>query len=577
MKYSQRWFPVCFMVFALILAACGGAPEAPAASEPTAAPASTAALVPTNAPAAAVAATSAPIPTALAEATTTTEGSPDVPGGSLVIASADDPEGLDPQTTYTFGWGLGKNLYSFLVTHEIDPTTGSYIYEKPIPDLAESWEISEDKTRVTFKIREGVTFSNGDPVTAEDIRWSLERTYSAPGFGKSNLAATGITELSQITATGPYELEIVYPDGMTRFSLVGLAVPQMAVYNKNEILKHATTDDPWALEWVKRNVVGSGPYVVESWKPGEELILKAREDYYGNPKPSVDRIVFRIIPDEQTRYTLLQSGEIDGVLQMSPQRLTDMQTNPDLKIISVPAAQDTLVLRFNPAEPPFDDIKFRQAVIKAIPYDTILNATVYGYGTPVQGPCGASTFGYKDYDLYEYDMEEAKQLLSESAYAEGASFSITLPTRDQERIDAAIWIQNSLAELGVTMEIQQVPYAAYADRAGNREFNTNMHTMGPWYNDCLYWAYWMFRSDSPTNYISYTNPVVDELVIESFSVTDEQEYLDLVTRVIDEQLVADAVMAPLYQPNWTVVVKQNVDGIYYWPWLGVEWKYVTAN
>lgn len=494
-----------------------------------------------------------------------------------MIASADDPEGLDPQTTYTFGWGLGKNLYSFLVTHEIDPTTGSYIYEKPIPDLAESWEISEDKTRVTFKIREGVTFSNGDPVTAEDIRWSLERTYSAPGFGKSNLAATGITELSQITATGPYELEIVYPDGMTRFSLVGLAVPQMAVYNKNEILKHATTDDPWALEWVKRNVVGSGPYVVESWKPGEELILKAREDYYGNPKPSVDRIVFRIIPDEQTRYTLLQSGEIDGVLQMSPQRLTDMQTNPDLKIISVPAAQDTLVLRFNPAEPPFDDIKFRQAVIKAIPYDTILNATVYGYGTPVQGPCGASTFGYKDYDLYEYDMEEAKQLLSESAYAEGASFSITLPTRDQERIDAAIWIQNSLAELGVTMEIQQVPYAAYADRAGNREFNTNMHTMGPWYNDCLYWAYWMFRSDSPTNYISYTNPVVDELVIESFSVTDEQEYLDLVTRVIDEQLVADAVMAPLYQPNWTVVVKQNVDGIYYWPWLGVEWKYVTAN
>lgn len=80
MKYSQRWFPVCFMVFALILAACGGAPEAPAASEPTAAPASTAALVPTNAPAAAVAATSAPIPTALAEATTTTEGSPDVLG-----------------------------------------------------------------------------------------------------------------------------------------------------------------------------------------------------------------------------------------------------------------------------------------------------------------------------------------------------------------------------------------------------------------------------------------------------------------------------------------------------------------
>lgn len=565
----KRLYPVPLMLAVLIpmiLAACGGSAPEPAAGE------------------APPAATTAPPIGDEAASTTEPAGEASVaaalPGeqkDQLVIASADDPEGLDPSTTYTFGWGLARNLYSYLVTHEVDPETGSYIYEQPIPELAESWEIAPDRTRITFKLREGATFSNGDPVTAEDVRWSIERSYSAPGFGKANLAAAGITELSQLSAPSDDIFEITYPEGMNRFSLVGLAVPQVAIYNKAEVLAHATEDDPWALDWMQRNVVGSGPYVVESWKPGEELVLAAREDYYGDVKPEVQRIIFRIIPDEQTRYTLLQSGEIDGVLQMSPQRLITLEENPALKIVSVPAAQDTLVLRFNPAVPPFDDINFRKAVIKAIPYETILDQTIYNYGTPVKGPCGANTFGYKEYDLYEYDMEEARALLSQSKYPEGASFSLTMPSRDQERIDAAVWIQNSLAELGITLEIQQIPYAAYADRAFDREFDVNMHTMGPWYNDCLYWTYWMFTSDSPTNYTSYSDPELDELVVQSFTTTDDEQYLELVTAVVDETLVADAVMAPLYQPNWTVVMKSNVEGIYYWPWLGIEWKYVRVS
>ena len=169
--------------------------------------------------------------------------------------------------------------------------------------------------------------------------------------------------------------------------------------------------------------------------------------------------------------------------------------------------------------PPFDDIRIRRAIIKAIPYKTILDETVYGFGTPVKSLIGIKTYGFKEHPLFETNIEEAKKLVTESKYADGsAKFTLVVSTSFPERIAAAVHIQSALREIGITMDIQQVPYAAYLDRATKREYAVNLHAMGPYWNDALYWAYWMFYSDSSTNYINYKNEALDEATVKALTV-----------------------------------------------------------
>jgi peptide/nickel transport system substrate-binding protein len=498
---------------------------------------------------------------------------------TLVVAVPDDPEGLDPLRTYTFGREISSNVYSTLVTSKVDLAKNTFVSDELIGDLAESWQVAPDRSSITFKLRANATFADGSPVTAEDVVYSFERMLALRGF-QSN--AGGEFSRDQYELVDARTARIKFgPAGsqtaMTRWSLMNWWMGMSAIVSKKHVTSRATTDDPWGVRFMQRNPMGSGPYIVESWTPGESIILRARENYWGDVKPHYNRIEYRIVPDAEARMLLLRSGRVDIVYYPSPHQLRGIENDPALKVVSVPAAQEVVAMRMDITKPPFDDEKIREAIIKAVPYDAIIQQTIFGYGTRIKAPIGKDGYGYKEFPLYETDMKAAKDLVAASKYAGNVpSFSLVIPTRFPQRVAAAVLIQAALAEIGIDMQIRQLPYTAYWDRCQKEKYPINIHTMQPFFNDSVYWAYWMFHSQSPTNCTSFNNATLDEATKRSFVVPVEDIATNsaLQKTVFDDILVGQKVMTPLYQDHWNVVAKKDITGFVYWPWLSLEYAYL---
>lgn len=491
---------------------------------------------------------------------------------SLVPSS---PPGLDPQSASGIAGAVSFDIYNTLITYEIDEELGLAEQTKHVPELAESWEIAPDLKSVTFKLRPDATFSDGTPVTAEDVRFSLERAIEGKlGWGTTQLATGNISSVDQLEAVDERTFRVTYPDGMGRYSFRNFGTMSLTVMSKKYVLDHATPDDPYAGKHLQRQPMGSGPYTLQSWVPGESLVLKARDDSSDAAKAYFKESYYRFVPDSQTRVLLMQAGEADIVQGLAPKDWQTLQQDPNVQVLSVPRNQDVLVLRWNPTVEPFDDPNIRQAVIKALPYRAILDQTVYGFGTEVKNLIGVSTYGYQALPLFETDIEEARRLVRESKYPDSALFTLLVNSDQPDRVAAAVMIQSALRDVGIGMEIEQLPLAAYQERCNTRQLPVNLHSMGPWFNDALYWAYWMFESSSATNYIGYSNPDLDEAVKEALFVApeDRQRYDPLLNRVINEILIKEAVAAPLYQVNWTIAAKKGIDNLIYWPWASFELK-----
>jgi peptide/nickel transport system substrate-binding protein len=497
----------------------------------------------------------------------------------LVVAVPDDPEGLDPLRTYTFGREISSNIYSTLVTSKVDLAKNTFMPDQLEGNLAESWVIAPDRSSITFKLRPNATFADGSPVTAEDVVYSFERMLALRGF-QSN--AGGEFNKDQYEVVDRLTARIKFgPAGsqtaMTRWSLLNWWMGMSAIVSKKHASSSATNEDPWGVRHMSRTPLGSGPYVVDSWTPGESVVLKARADYWGALKPHYKEIQYRIVPDSETRMLLLRSGQVDIVYYPSPHQMSEIAGNPALQVVSVPAAQEVVALRMDVTKPPFDDINVRKAIIKAIPYDAIIKQTVYGFGTRIKAPIGKDAYGYKEFPLYETDLAEAKKLIAASKYAgKVPAFSLVIPTRFPQRVAAAVMIQSALADLGVDMEIRQLPFNAYWDRCRTEKYPINVHTMQPFFNDSIYWAYWMFHSKSVTNCTSFNSQALDEATTRSFTVPveDTKTYDALQKTVFDDTLVEQAVVAPLYQDHWNIAAKKNISGFVYWPWLSLKYEYL---
>jgi peptide/nickel transport system substrate-binding protein len=493
----------------------------------------------------------------------------------LVFLVPSSPPGLDPQSASGIAGDVSFDIYNTLISYEIDEQQGIADQNSYVPELAESWEIAPDNRSVTFTLRPDVTFSDGSPVTAEDVRFSLERAVVGNlGWGTTQLATGNITSADQLEAIDDRTFRVTYPDGMSRYAFRNFGTMSLTVMSKKYVQEHATEDDPYAGKFMQREPMGSGPYVLESWNPGESLAMKARTDDWTGDEPYYTQVIYRFVPDNQTRLLLMQSGQADIVQDLTPKDWQLLQQDPNLKVISVPRNQDVVVLRWNPTVEPFDDPKIREAIIKAMPYQAIIDQVLYGFGTGVKNLIGVTTYGYEELPIYETDVEAARALVQESKYPDSAQFTLLVNSDQPDRVSTAVLIQSALRDIGIGMEIEQLPLAAYQERCNARDLSVNLHSMGPWFNDALYWAYWMFESSSATNYTGYSNPDLDAAVQEALFIPQEEreQYDPLLQRVIYDYLIQDAVAAPLYQVNWTIAAKKNIDNLIYWPWARIEAK-----
>ncbi len=307
----------------------------------------------------------------------------------LIVVNETGPNSLD---IHTLGanrpsYGVSWICYDRLMTFGKKKGPGgvvTYDYTKLEPELAESWQVAPDGMSVTFKLRKNAKFHDGTPVTAKDVKWSFDRMVTVGGFPTFQMKAGSIEKPEQFVVVDEhtFRVDFIRKD---KLSLVDLAVPVPCVFNSELVKKNSTKEDPWGLNWTKSNVAGGGAYKLEAWRPGQEVIFVRNDDWKSGKLPKIRRVVQREIPSAGNRRALLEKGDVDISYEMPPKDFLEMSQAGKLVVQSVPIENALWYIGMNVTKPPFNNVKVRQAVAHAIPYDKIMDNAMYKRATRMWG------------------------------------------------------------------------------------------------------------------------------------------------------------------------------------------------
>jgi peptide/nickel transport system substrate-binding protein/oligopeptide transport system substrate-binding protein len=389
------------------------------------------------------------------------------PGGEITITYKDDVATLDPAIGYDWqNWSMIKSLYDGLMDYEPGTTNLR-------PELAESYEISPDGKTFTFKLRKGVKFHNGREMTAEDVKYSLDRVTNpktqSPGAGffasiagYEDVAGGKSESLSGVTVVDPSTVKI----DLSRPDATFLHV--MAINFSHVVPKEAV--EQYGADFGK-NPVGTGAYKMAEWTLGQRLVFEKNPDYWRKGLPYLNKITFEIGQEPIVALLRLQKGEVDvpgdGI---PPAKFQEVMNDPEQKARVVVGGQlHTGYVTMNTTMKPFDDVKVRQAVNMAINKDRIVQL-INNRAVPANQPLPPSMPGYdKAYKGYAFDPAKAKALLAEAGHADGFETELFVMNTDPNpRIAQAI--QQDLSAIGIKANLQSLAQAnviaAGGDKAG---------------------------------------------------------------------------------------------------------------
>lgn len=481
-------------------------------------------------------------------------------GGTLVVAAAAEPTTLDPHLS---GSGGGLLLYLGATLVAKDPyQEGAYV-----PYLAESWTTSDDGLVWDFKLREDVKFHNGNPLTANDYVWTIERMLN-PDL-KSPAAAGTLGAVASVEAVDDYTLRLT------------LSQPYYPLLENLELGFNQPLSQQAVEEWGEeygRHPVGVGPYVFKEWVTGEKIILERNPDFNWAPAflhqgaPYIQTIEVRIIPEYASRLAGMEAGEITFVDTLLNKDVQLLQDTGLIDIYEGYKGGMTPYITLNNAQAPFDDVLVRQALNYAVDKDSLIQIVVGGKGIPQYGPISVATHGYwpgVEYVGYKYDLEKAKALLQEAGYApnadgimekDGQPLAITFKTyQDEIFVKVAEVLQAQFADLGVSVEIAvEEPGVLYGDLLSG-QYNASI--MGYDYTEFAVVPVFFHSSNiGAMNFISVNDPELDALLDVTNTATDpetRQKAADDAQRRIVEQAYA----VPLYTPTQFAAVNKTVKGV----------------
>jgi oligopeptide transport system substrate-binding protein len=388
-------------------------------------------------------------------------------GGEIIATYKDDVSTLDPAIGYDWqNWSMIKSLFDGLMDYEPGTTNLK-------PDLAESYEISPDGKTFTFKLRHGVKFHNGREMTADDVKYSLDRVTNpktqSPGAGffgsikgYDEVAAGKADGLSGVTVVDPYtvKFELSRPDATF---LHVMAINFAHVVPKEEVEKYGAD--------FGKHPVGTGAFKLAEWTLGQRIVFVRNPDYWHKGLPHLDKITFEVGQEPIVALLRLQKGEIDLPLDgIPPAKFQEVMADPEQKARVVEGGQlHTGYITMNTTMAPFDNVKVRQAVNMAINKARIVQI-INNRAVPANQPLPPSMPGYdKEYKGYPYDVAKAKALLAEAGHPDGFDTQLfAMNTDPNPRIAQAI--QQDLAAVGIKASIQALAQAnviaAGGDKAG---------------------------------------------------------------------------------------------------------------
>ncbi|MGE3622057.1 MAG: ABC transporter substrate-binding protein, partial [Acidimicrobiia bacterium] len=394
------------------------------------------------------------------------------------------------------GAGLVRNVYVPEDDGSFDQD--SYEYEGY---LAESWDVSEDGKVYTFHLREGVMSVNGNEFDADDVLWSYERKFNTATSIVKSISFPIITDLSQIQKVDKYTVSFTLEQPGHGFTLLGLLGQGMAnMYDSDYLKANATPADPYAVEFSKTNAnYGYGPYVVESFTPGQEMVWRSNPDH-ALGEPAIKKITFRVVTDPASRANALRTGDVDVAEVLRPADQVDLSGSGAAKSFTFETNAYALATLVS-THPPFDDVDVRRAFTYAVPYQQIIDDVYRGRALPAVGFLNPRAPGYTDDGLprYEYDPDKAKEMLEEAGHPDGVSFTLTVSNALSDIQEVAVAIQSYAKDAGFDIEIQELPGAAFTEGVNNKTFDATLNrsasvTLSPAYELNLY-----FRAGSTTN------------------------------------------------------------------------------
>ena len=489
---------------------------------------------------------------------------------TLVVLLEGGPNSLDIHGIGTNrpAYGTSWNVYDRLVTYgakKLSDGSSSYDFSALKPELAESWEVAADGLSITFKLRKQARFHDGTPVTAADVKWSFDRAVSVGGFPTFQMKAGSLEKPEQFEVVDEHTFRVKLPR-KDKLALPDLGVPVPVIINAKLARQHATAKDPWALDWLKNHTAAGGAYQVEAWKPGQEMVLSRFDGWTSGPMPALRRVILREVPSPSAQLALLRRGDADVVFGLAPKDAETMR-KAGMRVLSHPVENAMWYVGMNVSKPPFDDVKVRQAVAWAVPYDQIMSAVLYGRGIPLHGASqgGAPEKGWPSRTAYKQDLARAKALLADAGFAGG--FETTLSIDQGSSVigePIAVLLQESLASIGIKAAINKIPGANWRAALLKKDLPLIVNTMGGWLNYPEYFFFWAYHGQNAVfNTMSYKNPTLDKLVDAARFEDDPRKYARHVQGFV--QLAYDEVpRVPVFQPLLDVATQNNVAGYRYW-------------
>ena len=491
-------------------------------------------------------------------------------GDTLIVVQELGPNSLDMQgvgsnqTVNGLAWNCYDRLLSYAVKTLPDGTP-SYDREKLAPELAESWQEASDGMSCTFRLRRDATFHDGTPVTAKDVKWSFDRAVTVGGFPTFQMSAGSLEKREQFVAVDDHTFRIDYirKDKMLLFN-VAVVVP--FVINSELARKNATEQDPWALTWLRNNEAGGGAYRIEAWRPGSETVFARFDNWKSGPLPKIRRIIARDIPSAGTRRAMLERGDADFSTGFPPKDFEQLIKEGKVNVTGVPIPNGLWYVALNTSKPPFDNVKLRQAVAWAMPYEAIQSSAFFGRAVPMHGgPEKVEKAVWPQPFPYVTNLDKAKALMAEAGFAQGLETTLALDTGSATVGEpAAVLIQESLGKIGIKVTIEKVPGANWRTTLNKKELPMALNRFSGWLDYPEYYFYWNFHgNNSIFNISAYKNPAMDALIDKARFTTDTAEY-DRTVKEFIALCMSEVPMVPLNQPIHDVATQKSVSGYQFW-------------
>nr|WP_310186121.1 ABC transporter substrate-binding protein [Mesorhizobium sp. BE184] len=381
------------------------------------------------------------------------------PADTLVEGFAiDDIITMDPGEAFELSTAeVTGNTYDLLVRLDLDDTS------KVKGDLAESWTVSDDGLTYTFKLKTGMKFASGNPITAEDVAYSFERAVKldkSPAFILSQFGLNGdnVAEKAKATDETTFVFTVDKPYAPS-FVLNCLSATVASVVDKKLVLEHAKPmtpsadykyDNDFGNEWLKTGYAGSGPYKLREWRANEVVVMERNENYHGD-KAKLARVIYRHMKESSGQRLALEAGDIDVARNLEPNDYDAVSKNTELATTSAPKGT-VYYISLNQKNPNLAKPEVRQALKYLVDYDALGSTILKGIGEIHQTFLPKGVLGELDENPFKLDVAKAKELLEKAGLKDG--FSVTMDVRNNQPVTGmAESFQQTAGQAGVKVEI----------------------------------------------------------------------------------------------------------------------------